>query len=303
MTDQDEYIAHLLDRVSGLDQKAGDPRLKLIVRKLVNNLFDTIEEFDISDEEFWQALNLVAQAAPEFGLFAPGMGIERYLDIRADRAAIKAGIAEGTPRTIEGPLYVAGAPLSDAFARLDDGNETGLPLYMHGKVLDIAGKPLAGAVVDVWHANTQGNYSHFGPSQPAFNFRRRIKTDAYGGYSFQSLLPVGYSVPPGSVIERLLHKIGRHGSRPAHIHFFVSAPDHRHLTTQINLAGDPLLHDDFAYATRDGLIVEAVTRDKPLDASAPAMASPCAEMMFDFVLVPSRDKVVARLSSRARVSA
>ena len=49
--------------------------------------------------------------------------------------------------------------------------------------------------------------------------------------------------------QQLLDQLGRHGQRPAHIHFFISAPDHRHLTTQINLDGDQYLHDDFAYAT------------------------------------------------------
>jgi hypothetical protein len=41
-------------------------------------------------------------------------------------------------------------------------------------------------------------------------------------------------------------------SHDKHIHFFISADNHRKLTTQINIEGDPLLNDDFAYATSDG---------------------------------------------------
>ncbi len=35
----------------------------------------------------------------------------------------------------------------------------------------------------------------------------------------------------------------------------------RHLTTQINIAGDKYLHDDFAFATREGLIPKIVRHE------------------------------------------
>ena len=50
--------------------------------------------------------------ANEVGLLVPGLGLETFLDLRTDDAERRAGIEGGTPRTIEGPLYVAGAPLS-----------------------------------------------------------------------------------------------------------------------------------------------------------------------------------------------
>jgi hypothetical protein len=55
----------------------------------------------------------------------PGLGLETLLDMRMDEAERKAGIEGGTPRTIEGTLYIAGAPLSKREARLDDGSEAG----------------------------------------------------------------------------------------------------------------------------------------------------------------------------------
>ena len=122
---------------------------------------------------------------------------------------------------------------------------------MEGQVRDISGKPIAGAIVDVWHANTMGNYSHFDPTQAAYNLRRRIETDEDGRYRFRSIMPSGYACPPGSQTEKLLNAMGRHGNRPAHVHFFVTAPGHRKLTTQINIDGDKYLHDDFAFGTRE----------------------------------------------------
>jgi catechol 1,2-dioxygenase len=61
-------------------------------------------------------------------------------------------------------------------ARLDDGTDDGEVLFMEGQVRDLSGKPIAGAVVDVWHANTMGNYSHFDPTQATYNLRRRTCT-------------------------------------------------------------------------------------------------------------------------------
>ncbi len=296
-------IQDFLDRVAGLDNAVGDTRAKQILRRIVGDLFATIDAFDVSDDEFWAALNFLAEGAPELGLWAPGLGFERFLDIRADLADKKAGAAVGTPRTIEGPLYVAGAPLSDGQARLDDGSEEGETLVMHGRVLDIRGAPIAGAIVDVWHADRLGNYSYFDKSQAAYNLRRRIRTDAEGRYKFTSILPSGYSVPPAGTTDRLLKAIGRHGNRPAHIHFFVSAPGCRYLTTQINIADDPFVHDDFAYATRDELITEAVRRADPEAIRAEGLKAPFSEIAFDFVLSPAQSAEDEHPSSRPRVPA
>src|SRR5690606_5704712 len=146
---------------------------------------------------------------------------ERLLDIRMDEAEAAAGLAPNTtPRTIEGPLYVAGAPESNGFAKMCGDDEIGEALVMEGQVFSEDGTPLRNAVVEVWHANHLGNYSYVGPSQDAFNLRRSIRTGENGRYCFQRVMPLGYSVPPNGATETILKKLVRHGSRPAHIHFF-----------------------------------------------------------------------------------
>ncbi|MBS0561481.1 MAG: catechol 1,2-dioxygenase [Proteobacteria bacterium] len=298
-------VRDLLMKVSGLDNAAGDLRLKRIVHRVVGDLCRTIEDFDVQPDEFWTAMAYFTRLgqANETGLLVPGLGLETFLDLRMDEAERKAGLEGGTPRTIEGPLYVAGAPLSKHEARLDDGTEQGEVLFMEGQVRDVNGKPVAGAVVDVWHANTRGGYSFFDPSQAKYNLRRRIETDAEGRYRFRSLLPSGYACPPDGPTQQLLDQLGRHGNRPAHIHFFVTAPGHRKLTTQINIDGDAFLHDDFAFATRDGLI-PAVRRVTDADAvRARGLNAPYAEIGFDFVLHPESaaapDTVVTRPHAEA----
>lgn len=298
-------IANLMDKLSGLDQPGGDPRLKQIVRRIVGDLFQTIEEFDVTPEEFWTAVSYLGEIGQtnEGGLLAAGLGFEHFLDLRFDEKERQAGLEGGTPRTIEGPLWISDAPMEKGFARLDQDPEEGEVLLMQGQVRDVDGKPVPHAIVDVWHANTKGGYSFFDRSQSAWNLRRQIETDDQGRYKLRSILPAGYGVPPDGPTSKLLTAIGRHGNRPAHVHFFVSAPGYRKLTTQINIAGDAYLHDDFAFATRDELIPD-VTRNRSQEAMhAAGLNSPFVEITFDFALNHETDAVPDTVVVRAHASA
>jgi len=275
--------------VSGLDKAGGDPRVKEIVHRVLSDLYKAIDDLNVTPDEYWTAIAWVNEigAAGQAGLISPGLGLDHFLDERLDAIDESLGITNETPRTIEGPLYVAGAPVSTGFARLDDGaDENGHLLIMHGTVFNSEGKPLPGATVEVWHCDTRGFYSHFDPTgkQAPFNMRRTIITDENGRYKFQSIVPHGYGVPPGSPTEQLLSALGRHGQRPAHIHFFITGGGHRKLTTQINIADDPLVNDDFAYATRDGLIPEIVERTDEASIKANNLPGPFAEIKFDIRL-------------------
>jgi catechol 1,2-dioxygenase len=288
-------IRDLAWRAAGLDQQQGDLRLKTIMNRLLTDLFQAIDDLDIQMNEVWAAVDYIGTAAKanELGLIVPSIALEHFLDLRLDEAERRTGIVGGTVRTIEGPLYVAGAPLSKYEARLDDGSEDGEVLFMEGQVRSTVGDPIPGAIVDVWHANAMGNYSFFGPPQSPYNLRRRIETDSEGHYCFRSIMPSGYNLPPGGSTEALMTNVGRHGRRPAHIHFFVTAPGYRQLTTQINIAGDEYLYDDVAFGTRDELI-PAIERINDADEIHKAgVSKPFARINFDFVVT----KEVAGLPS------
>ena len=301
-------VQEFLNELSGLNNKDGDPRMKQIVHRLMSELFKAIDDLDITPDEYWQGVAWLNDlgAAGQVGLVSPGLGIDHFMDERLDAIDAAMGIENPTPRTIEGPLYVAGAPESVGFARLDDGNDTnGQTLIMQGKVHGADGQPLPGAKVEVWHCDTRGFYSHFDPTgqQAPFNMRRTIVTDAQGRYKFQSILPSGYGVPPGSPTEALLTALGRHGQRPAHIHFFVSGEGHRKLTTQINIEGDPLIDDDFAYATRDGLVPHVIERTDADSIAANNLTGPFAEIAFDIHLTALVDGVDNQLNEQRRRAA
>jgi catechol 1,2-dioxygenase len=286
---QTEGVQQFLKEASGQLNDAGNPRVKALVHRILKDTVNIIDELSVTPEEFWKAVNYLNElgARQEAGLLVAGLGLEHYLDLVMDAEDEEAGKSGGTPRTIEGPLYVAGAPLSKVEARLDDGTDAGTVLFMKGQVKDLDGKPVANAIVDVWHANTGGTYSYFDGTQSEFNLRRRIETDAQGNYRFRSIVPSGYGCPPDGPTQQLLDQLGRHGQRPAHIHFFISAPGHRHLTTQINLSGEQYLHDDFAYATRDELIADIRFSEDPAAARAHGVEGRFAEINFDFTVQSS----------------
>ena len=292
--------------VEAADRPA-NPRVQQVVVRLLGDLCKAIEDLDISPNEFWSGLAYVAAAgaANELGLLAAGLGLEHFLDLRADEAEQKAGLAGGTPRTIEGPLYVAGAPESVGFARLDDGVEADKAetLFMQGTVVDQDGRPVPGAKVEVWHANLLGNYSFFDRTQSDFNLRRTIVTDENGRYQFRSILPSGYGCPPQGTTQQLLDLLGRHGQRPAHIHFFVSSPGHRKLTTQINIEGDKYLWDDFAFATREGLVPPVVRIADPKQMTEKRVDKPFVSIDFDFHLTRESEAAPSTIVERPRAAA
>lgn len=292
--------------VDAADRPA-NPRVQAIVLRLVADLCKAMEDLDIQPGEFWKGVEFLTTAGKnnELGLLMPGLGLERFMDIRADEAEARAGIEGGTPRTIEGPLYVAGAPECQGFARLDDGTESSQAqtLFMQGTVFDADSKPVAGARVEVWHANLMGNYSFFDATQSHFNLRRTIVTDEQGRYGFQSIMPKGYGCPPGGSTATLLAQLGRHGRRPAHIHFFVSAPGQRKLTTQINIDGDEYLWDDFAFASREGLVPAVTVVEDAAALAARGQDKPFASIDFDFHLHREAAQVPSAQVERMRAAA
>lgn len=303
-----DEVQDFLRLASGLDQDGGNPRAKAIVHRLLSDLFKAIEDLDITSDEYWAGIAYLNQlgARGEAGLLSPGLGLDRYFDMRMDAQDKASGVSDGTPRTIEGPLYVAGAPVEQGSARLDDGSDKdGHTLIMHGTVYGANSKPVPHASVEVWHANTKGFYSHFDPTgeQQPFNMRRTIVTDAEGRYHFQSIVPVGYGCPPDGPTQALLNQLGRHGNRPAHIHFFVTAPGHRKLTTQINIDGDPLVFDDFAYATREGLVPPLVEHTDASSIKAHGLAGPFAEIVFDIKLTALINGTDNQIVDRPRLAA
>ncbi|MBI3512858.1 MAG: hydroxyquinol 1,2-dioxygenase, partial [Proteobacteria bacterium] len=133
---------------------------------------------------------------------------------------------------------------------------------MAGKVQDAGGKPIAGALIDVWQTGSDGLYDIQGPQPDQMDLRARFRTDKDGRYTFRSALPIGYGIPMDGPVGGMLTKGGRHGMRPAHIHFLLSAPGYHELATALYIAGDPNIASDAVFGVSQALIVAPQAQGK-----------------------------------------
>jgi protocatechuate 3,4-dioxygenase beta subunit len=119
-----------------------------------------------------------------------------------------------------GPFYKENAPFKQ---RLGEGIE-GERLIITGKVMDMRCQPLKGAILDIWQANSTGEYDNEG-----FTLRGKVKTNNDGIYIIDTIIPKEYG--QGDI------------TRPGHIHLKVGVPNQPTLTTQLYFEGDPYLTD------------------------------------------------------------
>src|SRR3546814_1025555 len=116
-------VQGFLKTVSGLDGNEGDPRAKQIIHRIVSDLFKAIDDLDITPDEYWTAVGWLNELgkAGQAGLISPGLGLDHFLDVRLGAIAPAAGVDNKSQRTIEGPLYVDGAPVEQGPAAVGRG--------------------------------------------------------------------------------------------------------------------------------------------------------------------------------------
>jgi len=132
-----------------------------------------------------------------------------------------------TPSQTEGPFYPVTLPADSDADLLRNGKTVyskGQPTWVDGTVTDLAGVPVAGAVVEIWQCDHEGRYHHpgdGGKADPAFQGFGQVAVGRDGRYRFRTLKPVPYT------------------GRTPHIHVKVRLDRQELLTTQLYVAGDP----------------------------------------------------------------
>lgn len=118
-----------------------------------------------------------------------------------------------TPPQTEGPFYTPNTPERRS---LIEPGITGTPMILTGYVLSTGCRPVAGALLDFWHADDGGNYDNVG-----FKLRGHQFADADGRYQLETIVP------------------GLYPGRTRHFHVKVQAPNQPVLTTQLYFPDEP----------------------------------------------------------------
>jgi protocatechuate 3,4-dioxygenase beta subunit len=142
---------------------------------------------------------------------------------------------------LDGPVFGEDAlgPLDGDLTRQHEGEPLGERIRVSGRVLDEDGRPLRGALVEIWQANAAGRYRHEvdqhpAPLDPNFSGAGRCLTDDGGRYSFTTIRPGAYP-----------WRNHDNAWRPAHIHFSLFGRlFNERLVTQMYFPGDPLFRYD-----------------------------------------------------------
>jgi protocatechuate 3,4-dioxygenase beta subunit len=278
---------HSAEVVAASFEGTPDPRLKQVMTSLVRHLHAFVKDVELTEEEWGTAVDFLTRTGQacdevrqEFILLSDVLGVSMLVETINHRTG-----GQSTESTVLGPFHMVASPQRELGADIAlDGK--GEPCLVTGQVTGPDGEPLAGAVVDVWQANEDGFYDVQQPGvQPECNLRGLFTADDQGRFWFRSILPRYYPIPDDGPVGRLLAATGRHPNRPAHVHFIVTAPGHRTVTTHLFVDDSPYLDSDAVFGVKESLVRAFPVVDDPARAAEVGLPNPFRTVHFDVALL------------------
>ena len=274
------------DAVIASFASTADPRLRELLGALVKHLHAFVRETEPTIAEWEYAIDFLTRTGQkcdeerqEFILLSDVLGISMLIETINNRTS-----GGATESTVLGPFHVVASPRRELGDSIDQVG-TGRPCVVRGRVLNAGGMPVPGAELDVWQASDQGFYDVQQPGvQPRANGRGLFTADADGAFWFRTVVPSHYPIPVDGPVGTLLNATKRHPYRPAHIHFIVSAPGYRKLTTHIFVAGSQYIESDAVFAVKKSLITEFTATDDPEQMARYGLDQPFFLADFEVIL-------------------
>lgn len=255
MAAPDELLEEVLARYEG----APEPRLKEVMEAAVRHLHAFVREVNLTRDEWFAGIQFLtatgqwcSDTRQEWILMSDTLGVSTLVEMLNYAAT-----SGTTDNTVLGPFYVANSP-ERAFGQTmlvdpDDGDR----VVIRGRVTDIDGNPLAGAILDCWQNNTAGFYAVQQPDvQTPENLRGIYRTNADGYYEIRTVRPVPYPIPYDGPVGGLLKANARNWMRPGHVHMWLKAPGFKDLITHVFDTASDYLHDDAVFGVRESLVAE-----------------------------------------------
>jgi len=277
-----------------LEQMAStsDPRLKEIMASAVKHLHAFARDVNLTPAEWLKGIEFMTAVGrtctperQEFILLSDTLGFSALVNGLHDRTAVE----DATHTSLLGPFFRENAPKREAGAQIANKVVPGTEVALWGKITSVRGEPLSNAQVSVWQTGADGLYD-IQVDASGTDYRGIFTTDAQGNFAIRTVRPIGYSIPMDGPVGSLIQAQGRHGMRPAHIHFLVSAPGYRELVTALYIKGDAHIADDVVFGSSADLVAEL----KQNDPACPLKGIP--SMRFDLTL--SRESAVDQATGR-----
>jgi catechol 1,2-dioxygenase len=247
-------------------EQTKNPRLRQIMISLVKHLHGFVRDTRLTEAEFREAAAVIAELGQrttdthnEVILMAGSLGVSSLVCLlnNGDNGNTE------TAQSLLGPFWRLNSPRVENGGSIVRSETPGAPLFVNGRVVDKDGRPVAGAEVDVWHASPVGLYENQDPEQADMNLRGKFTTDQDGGFSFRSVMMIGYPIPTDGVVGRLLEAQSRHPYRPAHLHALVFKPGFKVLISQVYDPADPHIDSDVQFGVTKALIGKFLRHDTP----------------------------------------
>ncbi|KWX25291.1 6-chlorohydroxyquinol-1,2-dioxygenase [Mycolicibacterium wolinskyi] len=259
---EDLNADRLTEAVADSFDDTADPRLRQVLQSLTRHLHAFINEVELTYEEWEAGVDFLTRTGKtctetrqEFILLSDVLGASMLVETLND-----VHTPEATASTVLGPFHMIDSPRRGLGEHISP-QSAGQLCVVHGHVRDSRGAAIAAALVDVWQANADGFYDVQQPGvQDEGNGRALLTTDESGRFYFQSVVPSYYPIPTDGPVGELLSATGRHEFRPAHIHFIVTAPGYRELTTHIFVNDSKYMDSDAVFAVKESLVRDFVAR-------------------------------------------
>ncbi|RWA66215.1 dioxygenase [Mesorhizobium sp.] len=283
-----ESESDLTPAVLAVMERTRDPRLREILVALVKHLHAFCREARLTEPEFRDAtaiLNEIGQLQTdshnEFVLMAGSLGVSSLVCLLNNG---NNGQTE-TSQSLLGPFWRLNSPRVENGGTIIRSQTPGTPLFVQGKVVDRVGHPIADAEVDIWHASPVGLYENQDPDQAEMNLRGKFTTDDHGRFWFRTVKMVGYPIPTGGVVGRLLAAQGRHPYRPAHLHALIFKKGYKTLISQVFDPSDPNIDSDVQFGVTSTLTGDFVRHEGPHGEHAD-VAGPWFSLDYTYVMEP-----------------
>jgi catechol 1,2-dioxygenase len=266
--------------------RTADPRQREIMMSLVKHLHAFVRDVKLTEVEFRQATALIneigglaSDSHNEAVLMAGSLGISSLVCLLNNGDG---GNTESS-QSLLGPFWRLHSPRVANGGTIIRSDTPGDPLFVTGHIVDRAGKPIAGAEIDVWHSSPVGLYEQQDPEQAEMNLRGKFTSDADGRFWFSTVMMVGYPIPTHGVVGRMLAAQGRHPMRPAHLHALIVKPGFKVLISQVYDPSDPHIDTDVQFGVTKALLGNYIRHDEP-HPSNPSATTPWYALDYTYVM-------------------